>query len=85
MAGFDLGNLGGLGKLMGGGAGKSSDNEALTKIMGLVQSSGTIDELKNSLKDVKSGDDFVKAIIEAIKKCASMDEVKSAVMKMMAK
>ena len=80
MAGFDLGNLGGLGKLMGGAGG--GDSEALTKIMGLVQSSGTIDELKDSLKDVKSGDDFIKAIIAAIKKCASMDEVKDTVMKM---
>ena len=83
MAGFDLGNLGGLGKLMGGAGG--SGNEDLTKLMGVVQSSGTIDELKDSLKDVKSGDDFVKAIIEAIKKCASMDEVKETVMKMMTK
>jgi len=83
MAGFDLGNLGGLGKLMGGAGG--SGNEDLTKLMGVVQSSGTLDELKDSLKDVKSGDDFVKAIIEAIKKCASMDEVRDTVMKMMTK
>ncbi len=80
--GFDLGNLGGLGKLVGGAGG--SGDEDLTKLMGLVQSSGTIDELKASLKDVKSGDDFVKALIEAIKKCASMEEVRSTVMKMMA-
>ena len=80
MAGFDLGNLGGLGKLMGGADGSGSED--LTKLMNIVQSSGTLDELKDSLKDVKSGDDFIKAIIEAIKKCASMDEVRDTVMKM---
>ena len=83
MAGFDLGNLGGLGNLMGGSGGAGSED--LTKLMNIVQSSGTLDELKDSLKDVKSGDDFIKAIIEAIKKCASMDEVRDTVMKMMTK